>query len=103
MRAEVKAPAPADRDFVGHPSMMPQTTAAGANEVLVQPLRKTKITVRKDDPNSAPIFEDYLYPDAPALKLKGARFFIEAADPAAIQIRKNGAPMAYQAPGVAVQ
>lgn len=104
LRAAVKAPpAVSDRDFVGHPAATPQTAAAGgANEVLVQPLRKTKITVRKDDPNSAPIFEDYLYPDAPALKLKGARFFIEAADPSAIQIRKNGAPMAYQAPGVPV-
>ena len=37
------------------------------------------------------------------LKLKGTRFFIEARDPKAIQIRKNGAPMAYQTPTVEVQ
>jgi hypothetical protein len=73
------------------------------NEVLVQPLRKTRITVRKDDPKSTPIFEDFVYPDAPPLKLKGAKFFIEAADPSAIQIRKNGAPMAYQSPNGEVQ
>jgi len=93
-------PSVADRDFVN-----PATAAAPAasNEVLVQPLRKTRITVRRDDPKSPPIFEDFLYPDAPPLKLKGARFFIEAADPSAIQIRKNGAPMAYQSPNGEVQ
>lgn len=100
MRAEVKAQSVSDRDFVA--PAPPPATAAAANEVLVQPLRKTWIIVRKDDPNSPPIFEDYIYPDTPPLKLKGSRFFIEARDPTAIQIRKNGAPMAYQAPGVPV-
>ena len=100
MRAEFKAPSYSDRDFVA--PAPPPATAATSNEVLVLPLRKTWIVVRKDDPNSPPIFEDYLYPDTPPLKLKGTRFFIEARDPSAIQIRKNGAPMAYQAPGVPV-
>ena len=103
MRAAVKAPAVTDRDFVAPSALAPPTPAGPANEVQVLPLRKTWIIVRKEDPNSPPIFEDYLYPDSPPLKLKGTRFFIEARDPSAIQIRKNGAPMAYQAPGVAVQ
>jgi cytoskeletal protein RodZ len=104
LRAEVQAPKVTDRDFVAHPTLAPApaTTGGSSNEVLVQPLRKTWITVRKDDPSLPPIFEDYLYPDSPPLKLKGTRFFIEARDPSAIQIRKNGAPMAYQTPGVAV-
>lgn len=93
------AVASSDRDFL---ESRPAGTTA-LNEVLVQPIRKTWITVRRDDPRSAPVFEDFLYPDAAPLKLKGAKFFIEARDPAAIQIRKNGAPIAYQAPGVAVQ
>ena len=97
----LRAPAPTDRDYVAASALPP--TPATADEVLVQPLKKTWIIVRKGDPKSAPIFEDYLYPDSPALKLKGARFFIEARDPSAIQIRKNGAPMSYQSPGVAVQ
>lgn len=107
MRAAVKAPAVSDRDFVAPAALAPAaaTPAAvgAANEVLVQPLRKTWIIVRKDDPKSSPIFEDYVYPDAPPLKLKGSRFFIEARDPNAIQIRKNGAPMAYQESGTPVQ
>jgi len=104
MRAVVQAPPPVtDRDFVAPPALAPPVPTGAANEVLVLPLRKTWIVVRKEDPKSPPIFEDFLYPDSPPLKLKGTRFFIEARDPSAIQIRKNGAPMAYQAPGVAVQ
>lgn len=103
LRAEVKAPTVTDHDFVVPPALAPAAPAGASNEVQVLPLRKTWIIVRKDDPNSPPIFEDYLYPDSPPLKLKGTRFFIEARDPSAIQIRKNGAPMPYQSPGVAVQ
>lgn len=105
MRAVVKAPTVSDRDFVSADPLAPAAAPAptAPNEVLVQPIRKTWIVVRKDDPTSKPIFEDYLYPDSPGLKLKGARFFIQAKDPTAIKIRKNGAPMAYQEPGVPVQ
>jgi cytoskeletal protein RodZ len=103
LRPVVQVPAVTDRDFVAPPALAPAAPTGTTNEVQVLPLRKTWIIVRKDDPNSPPIFEDFLYPDSPPLKLKGTRFFIEARDPSAIQIRKNGAPMAYQAPGVAVQ
>lgn len=106
MRGGPSTPTVSDHDLVS-PNAIPAAALppppTATNEVLVQPLRKTWVVVRKDDPQSAPIFEDYLYPDSPALKLKGSRFFIEARDPSAIQIQKNGAPMAYQAPGVAVQ
>jgi cytoskeletal protein RodZ len=103
LRAAVQPPGVSDRDFVAPPALAPAMTSGAINEVLVQPIRKTWIIVRKDDPKSAPIFEDYVYPDSPALKLKGMKFFIEARDPSAIQIRKNGAPMAYQPSGVEVQ
>jgi len=93
----------ADRDFVAPPALAPASPTGTTNEVQVLPIRKTWIVVRKEDPKSPPIFEDFLYPDSPPLKLKGTRFFIEARDPTAIQIRKNGAPMAEPAPGVAVQ
>jgi hypothetical protein len=98
------APAVTDRDFVAAPAFTPAAPTATTNQVEVIPLRKTWITVRKEDPNSPPIFEDYLYPDLPPLRLKGSRFFIEARDPSSIQIRKNGgAQTGFQSPGVAVQ
>ncbi len=73
------------------------------NELIVQPLRKTWVRIHKDSPDSPPIFEDYLYPGARPLKLRGARFFVEVRDQSAVQIRKNGHPIAYQSPGISIQ
>lgn len=110
------APAPAtpiakvaDQDFVtAAPIPMADPTGrpmppSGVNEVLVAAVKKTWVTVRRDDPKATPIFEDYIYPNTAPLKLKGARFFIEAREPASVQITKNGLPFAYQPPGVPVQ
>jgi cytoskeletal protein RodZ len=100
------APKHPEQDFVT-PSPVTTTDSAthpnGMNEVLVAAVKKTWVTVRKDDPKAPPIFEDYVYPNANPLKLKGSRFFIEARDPAALQITKNGLPIAYQPTGVPVQ
>lgn len=98
---------PLDHDRVtplpvaGSPESAPDR--AGPNEILVASVTKTWITVRKDDPKAPPLFEDYLYPGVSPLKLRGTRFFIEARDPSAVQITKNGLPIAHQAPGVAIQ
>lgn len=106
------APPPAsgpDQDFVtpspvvGASPVAASPASSGINEVLVATVKKTWVTVRQDDPKAPPIFEDYVYPNAHPLKLKGARFFIEARDPASIQITKNGLPIAYQPAGVPVQ
>ena len=100
---------PADHDFVT-PVPVPTndtatavTPASGVNEILIASVKKTWITVRKDDPKTPPIFDDYVYPGIRPLKLRGTRFFIEAHDPSAVQITKNGLPIAYQAPGVPIQ
>ncbi len=107
--AKTEPPRAGDQDFVT-PTAVPvaESTAhpvpsGGINEVLVATVRKTWVTVRKDDPKARPIFADYVYPSAHPLKLKGARFFIEATDPSSVQITKNGLPFAYQAPNVPVQ
>ncbi|MDQ3624033.1 MAG: helix-turn-helix domain-containing protein [Verrucomicrobiota bacterium] len=89
-----------DRDF-----LIPKPAAVNArvNEVILEPRRKTWVKIHKDDPGSQPIFEDYLYPNAPALRLRGARFFVEVREEGAVSIRKNGAPIAYQSPGITIQ
>lgn len=104
-----EAPAVAAEPSVGVPvvevpASEPEPVAAApvVNEVLVEPIKKTWIAVRRDDPKSAPVFEDFLYPDARPLKVKGASIFIEARDPSAIIITKNGAPIAY-APNVEIR
>jgi len=99
----------ADHDFV-IPVPVPATDTiaavappSGVNEILVASIKKTWVTVRKDDPKAPPIFDDFVYPDARPLKLRGPRFFIEARDPTAVQITKNGLPIAYQPVGVPIQ
>jgi len=95
--AEPLPPVPnPDRDVVA-----PQIVAV--NEVEVSVARKTWVTIRREDHDASPLFEDYLYPGVRPLKLKGTRFIIEARDPGVVEIRKNGAPIAYQRPGVTVQ
>jgi cytoskeletal protein RodZ len=69
------------------------------NELSVEPLRTTYVTIRTDR-NAPPMFADYLYPNGQALKVHGPRFFVEVRDQTAVQIRKNGQPIAYQAPGI---
>ena len=98
-----------DRDFV-RPMPVATTdstantsTPSGLNEVLVASVKKTWVVIRKDEPKGPPVFEDYIYPNVKPLKLKGARFFIEARDPTAVQITKNGLPFASHAPGGPVQ
>ena len=103
----VKAELPknSDQDFVT-PTAVPTADPVppgGINEVLVAAVKKTWVTVRRDDPKAPPIFEDYVYPSASPLKLKGARFFIDAREPGSVQITKNGLPYAYQAPNIPVQ
>jgi cytoskeletal protein RodZ len=112
----VNAPTPrvgsialSDRDFVTPTSVPTPDRAAltsprsGLNEVLVASIKKTWVTIRRDDPKAPPIFEDYIYPNTNPLKLKGARFFIDARDPTSVQITKNGLPFAYPDANVPVQ
>lgn len=103
--AKIQPVASADQDFVKPTPVAtadPATTTtppSGLNEVLVASVKKTWVIVRKDDPKAPPIFEDYIYPNANPLKLKGARFFIEPRDPKSVQITMNGLPIASQKPG----
>ena len=96
--------AAADQEFISQAEAPgPDAPAAAVNEVVIEPIRKTWVTVRTGDAGSTPIFEDFLYANAPALKLRGPRFFIEVREEGAVNIRKNGTPIAYQGSGVTIQ
>jgi cytoskeletal protein RodZ len=100
--AATPATKPPEQDFVTPAPVAAgdnATRPSGVNEVAVATIKKTWVTVRRDDPKAPPIFEDFVYPNTTPLKLKGARFFIEAKDPSAVQITKNGLPFAYQSTG----
>jgi cytoskeletal protein RodZ len=103
--ANTAKPLGADQKFLAAhtaAARTPEETGGVMNELIVEPLKKTWVKIQKDSPDSPPIFEDYLYPRAGALKLRGAKFFVEVRDETAVQIRKNGHPIAYQPPGISV-
>ncbi|MHA3773107.1 helix-turn-helix domain-containing protein [Verrucomicrobiota bacterium sgz303538] len=79
------------------------TTSPGVNELILQPLKTTWVKVRRDSATGESIFEGDIYPNTRPLKLHGTRFFVEVRDQDAVQIRKNGNPIAYQAPGISIQ
>jgi hypothetical protein len=51
------------------------------------------VTIRQDVADSAPVFEDWLYPGDGPLKLHGRKFWIQVQDPGAIQITQDGQPL----------
>lgn len=93
-----------DERFLADHTAAPRTPedTGMMNELIVEPLKKTWVKIYKNSRDSPPIFEDYLYPRGGALKLHGAKFFVEVKDETAVQIRKNGHPIAYQPPGISV-
>lgn len=116
------APSNTDRAFLSSAPVLPPPVAAPplaaqtpivvpatpsplspVNELVVEPLKKTHVIIRRDDPNAEPIFDDVLYPKVGALKLKGARFFIQIAEPEAVTLRKNGQSVAYQPGSFSIQ
>jgi cytoskeletal protein RodZ len=70
--------------------IVPVATPEPMREVSIKPIRKTRVTIRRDVADSAPFFEDWLYPDAPPLKLSGHKFWIQVDDPSAVQITEDG-------------
>jgi cytoskeleton protein RodZ len=118
--APAPAGAPGDRTFATAPTTPPPfgspTPAVGAlqpqatpaplppvNELIVEPLRKTWVRIRRDDPTAEPIFDDILYPKVGMLKLRGARFWVEAREPDAVALKKNGQSVPVPPPGEAIQ
>ncbi|HET6408731.1 MAG TPA: helix-turn-helix domain-containing protein [Chthoniobacteraceae bacterium] len=90
------------------PTTLPPVEVSGSltaplNELVIEPLKKTWVRVRRDDPAAEPVFEDVVYPKVGPLKLKGNRFWVEVKDADAVMLRKNGQPLAYQPPGITIQ
>ena len=88
------------------PAPAPALTAPMAtpvNELVVEPIKKTWVRIRRDDPAAEPVFDDVVYPKVGPLKLKGNRFWVEVKDADAVMLRKNGQPLAYQPPGITIQ
>jgi cytoskeletal protein RodZ len=105
-RAEPVAPTPpAHADFSPAAALPPVGAGPGLNaiapatipdtvkQVSILPIRKTMVTIRKDVADSAPIFEDWLYPGDGPLKVSGHKLWIQVQDPDAVQITQDGQPL----------
>jgi cytoskeleton protein RodZ len=113
--APAPASSPSDRQFLSTslspaappaPALVPPVTgtlAAPVNELVIETIKKTWVRIRRDDPAAEPVFEDFVYPKVAPLKIKGNRFWVEVTDADAVMLRKNGQPLAYQAPGITIQ
>jgi cytoskeleton protein RodZ len=96
-----QAPAP---QLQPAPNVPQPAVPPAIHEIVLEPRTKmTWVRIRRDDPASEPIFDGELYPDVGPLKLRGSRFFIEIREPDALNILKDGQPLAYQPPGITIQ
>jgi cytoskeletal protein RodZ len=75
------------------PSPVQPSSTPGVKSITLRPLKKTWVKVRQDVPDSPPVFEDWLYPDARALTFRGTRFWIEYADKNGIEVLQEGVPV----------
>ncbi|PYK30291.1 MAG: hypothetical protein DME57_07255 [Verrucomicrobia bacterium] len=66
-------------------------TAEGANSVAIKPLKKTYIKVVVDDGSA---FERWISPSDGTVEFRGQKIAVRVLDRDAIQIRKNGKPVA---------
>jgi len=79
----------------GTPAPSPTPPPRKENEIILQPLKKAWVTVRRGGADSPPVFEDWLYPDAKGLILHGDKFWISVGEKGAVEIKKNGVVINY--------
>jgi cytoskeletal protein RodZ len=102
--ADSSTPAPTVANADASATVSPSPAEAPKkNEIVLHPLKKTWVKIQKDSVSSAPIYEDWLYPDANGLTLRGGKFWIQLNDGDAVQITKNGQIIPYNSPGIIVE
>jgi hypothetical protein len=69
-------------------------TQQGPNSVAIKPLKKTYIKVVVDDGSGQQPFERWISPSDGTVEFKGQKIAVRVLDRDAIQIRKNGKPVA---------
>jgi cytoskeletal protein RodZ len=88
---EVRRAQPVHPEDLVSPS--PNENTSALNQVEITPVRQTYLRVRVDDTPKA-VFDDWFDPSHAPLSLRGHHLTIRVLDRGAVQIRKNGAPLA---------
>ena len=68
--------------------------AKGPNHIAIKPLKKTYIKVVVDNESLQPAFERWISPTDGTVEFRGQKIAVRVLDRDAIQIRKNGKPVA---------
>ena len=68
--------------------------AQGPNQVAIKPLKKTYIKVVVDNESQQPAFERWISPSDGTVEFHGQKIAVRVLDRDAIQIKKNGKPVA---------
>jgi cytoskeletal protein RodZ len=70
------------------------TEPPGPNQIAIKPLKKTYIKVVVDNESQQPAFERWISPADGTVEFRGQKIAVRVLDRDAIQIRKNGKPVA---------
>jgi hypothetical protein len=68
--------------------------AQGPNQIAIKPLKKTYIKVVVDDGSLQPAFERWISPGDGTVEFRGQKIAVRVLDRDAVQIKKNGKPVA---------
>jgi cytoskeletal protein RodZ len=68
--------------------------AQGPNQIAIKPLKKTYIKVVVDDGSQQPAFERWISPTDGTVEFRGQKVAVRVLDRDAVQIKKNGKPVA---------
>lgn len=71
-----------------------QAQAAGPNHVAIRPLKKTYVRVVVDNEAVTPAYERWISPTDGTVEFKGQHISVRVLDRDAVQIKKNGKPLA---------
>jgi hypothetical protein len=71
-----------------------EAQAQGPNQIAIKPLKKTYIKVVVDNGSQQPAFERWISPADGTVEFKGQKIAVRVLDRDAIQIKKNGKPIA---------
>jgi hypothetical protein len=76
------------------PTAQKPAEAAGPNQIAIKPLKKTYIKVVVDDGSQQPAFERWISPTDGTVEFRGQKVAVRVLDRDAVQIKKNGKPVA---------
>ena len=93
-RAEPVRPEDLAKAGVTQTTTQKTSEAQGPNQIAIKPLKKTYIKVVVDNESLQPAFERWISPADGIVEFKGQKVSVRVLDRDAIQIKKNGKPVA---------